>query len=63
VLYVGGCLGHRQRNDRSSMDVVLDRQLDECPRTKKALLLMPHWSMNEVGKDIGGATEGLHLHE
>jgi hypothetical protein len=45
------------------MDVVLDRHLDECPRTKKALLSMPHWSMNEVGKDVGGATEGLHLHE
>jgi hypothetical protein len=43
------------------MDTVLDRRPDECPRAEKALLLAPCWSTNEVGKDVGGATEGLHL--
>jgi hypothetical protein len=56
-------LGHRQCNGRSPMNVALDRHPDECLRTKKALLLAPRWSANEVGQDVGGATEGLHLCE
>jgi hypothetical protein len=42
---------------------VLDRRPDACPRTEKVLLSVPHWSTNEVGKDVDGATEGLHLRE
>jgi hypothetical protein len=45
------------------MDTALYCRPDECPRTEKALLSTPHWSTNEVGKDVDGATEGLHLRE
>jgi hypothetical protein len=47
----------------SATDAALDHRPNECPRTEKALLSTPCWSTNEVGKDVGGTTEGIHLHE
>jgi hypothetical protein len=62
-LHIGGRLGQRQHNGRSSMDAALDCCSDPCLRTKEALLPAPRWSTHVVGQDIGGTTEGLHLHE
>jgi hypothetical protein len=62
-LHIDGRLGHHQHNGRSPTDAALDRRPDECPRAEKALLSVPYWSMNEVCKDVGGTTEGLHLCE
>jgi hypothetical protein len=62
-LHISGRLGHHQHNGRSPTDTALNRRPDACSRTKKALLSMPRWSTNEVGKDVGGTTEGPHLCE